>query len=142
MARIVINKAVMSEVIAGVLVLLFVYTAASKLVDREAFEYQISKQPLPEWFNDLLVWALPIAELTTSLVLLPRATRKIGMLISFVLMMCFTVYVGLAVLNVFGEVPCSCGGVLQSLSWEAHLVFNVVFLGIATVGWWIVRSDQ
>ncbi len=137
-----LNSEATSQVITGLLVLLFVYTAVSKITDWEAFEYQISKQPLPEWFNDLLVWVLPIAELTTSLLLLLRPTRKIGMLISFVLMICFTVYVGLAVLNVFGEVPCSCGGVLQSLSWEAHLVFNAVFLGIATVGWWIVRNDQ
>ena len=137
-----LNSEATSQVITGLLVLLCVYTAVSKLADWEAFEYQISKQPLPEWFNDLLVWVLPIAELTTSLLLLLRATRKIGLLISFVIMMSFTVYVGLAVLNVFGEVPCSCGGVLQSLSWEAHLVFNVVFLGIATVGLWIVRNDQ
>lgn len=126
----------MTEIIAGVLVLLFVYTAVSKLVSWETFAYQMSKQPLPNWLNTQLVWALPVVELITAILLLVRLTRKGAMVLSFLLMLCFTVYVGLAVFDVFGEVPCSCGGVLQRLGWEEHLMFNVVFLVLAGVGWW------
>lgn len=135
------RASVSTLVIAGVLVLLFVYTAGSKLVSWETFEYQISKQPLPTWFNDQLVWFLPTVELTTSLFLLIKPTRKTGMIMSFFLMLCFTIYVGLAVFGAFEEVPCSCGGVLQSLSWEEHFVFNVVFLVLAGGGWWVEGKE-
>ncbi|MDQ2656909.1 MAG: hypothetical protein M3Y60_05770, partial [Bacteroidota bacterium] len=32
------------------------------------------------------------------------------------------------------ELPCSCGGVLNSLGWKAHLVFNIVFTLLSIVG--------
>jgi phage shock protein PspC (stress-responsive transcriptional regulator) len=32
------------------------------------------------------------------------------------------------------RLPCSCGGVLQQLSWKQHLIFNLFFLLLAVVG--------
>jgi hypothetical protein len=31
-------------------------------------------------------------------------------------------------LLVFGRIPCSCGGLISSLSWTQHLFFNLFFL--------------
>ncbi|MEQ8469676.1 MAG: MauE/DoxX family redox-associated membrane protein [Marinoscillum sp.] len=137
------SKEQVGQVVAGLLVLLFVYTAVSKLIDWEAFKYQMSSQPLPSFLSDLLIWVLPTVELAAAGCLMVKSMRMIGMVLSFMLMLCFTVYVGLAVSGVFGEVPCSCGGVLQSLGWGEHLAFNLVFLAIAGVGWWsVVRVDS
>jgi len=37
----------------------------------------------------------------------------------------------LAILSFSKELPCSCGGVLQEMSWQQHLVFNIVFTLLA-----------
>ena len=39
----------------------------------------------------------------------------------------FTVYI-ILILNFSDFVPCSCGGVLENLSWKEHVVFNVLFI--------------
>ncbi|MEB2778721.1 hypothetical protein SYJ56_25660, partial [Algoriphagus sp. D3-2-R+10] len=61
-------------------------------------------------------------------------------LLSVVLMILFTGYVTLVWLGFTERVPCSCGGVLSSLGWGEHLVFNLVFLGIAV--WGVVREEH
>jgi len=37
-------------------------------------------------------------------------------------------------LKVFDRIPCSCGGIIAKLSWGQHLVFNLIFLGLALIG--------
>jgi hypothetical protein len=33
------------------------------------------------------------------------------------------------------ELPCSCGGILQSMNWTQHLIFNIFFtlLGLGAI---------
>ena len=42
----------------------------------------------------------------------------------------FTVYI-ILILYFSDFVPCSCGGVLENLSWKEHVVFNVLFIMFA-----------
>jgi hypothetical protein len=45
----------------------------------------------------------------------------------------FTIYI--FILTHYSEyVPCSCGGVLQKMSWNQHQIFNMVFTGLALLG--------
>ncbi len=53
----------------------------------------------------------------------------------------FTVYIGLVLTGLFGRVPCSCGGVLSSLGWEAHFLFNVCILALAVIGVYGLQDD-
>jgi hypothetical protein len=53
----------------------------------------------------------------------------------------FSGYIVLVLTGVFGRVPCSCGGVIGSLGWWEHLVFNVVFLGIGIWGMKLGRME-
>ncbi|MEJ0031509.1 MAG: MauE/DoxX family redox-associated membrane protein [Bacteroidota bacterium] len=44
-------------------------------------------------------------------------------------MVMFTAYI--VVITRFSEyTPCSCGGVLEKMSWDQHLVFNIGFCGV------------
>ncbi|MBS1567215.1 MAG: hypothetical protein JST39_22720 [Bacteroidetes bacterium] len=45
----------------------------------------------------------------------------------------FTGYVAV-MLSLSYYLPCSCGGILQALSWQGHLVFNVFFTLLAAAG--------
>lgn len=118
------------ETVACLLILLFLYTGGSKLLDAAAFRGQMQLQPFPGWLESLVVWALPPAELLVSGLLAFRYTRLAGLFAAAGLMAVFTGYVALALGGAFGPVPCSCGGVLRQLSWEAHLVFNLFFLAL------------
>jgi hypothetical protein len=45
----------------------------------------------------------------------------------------FTTYIYI-ILNFSVFIPCSCGGVLEELSWTQHLIFNICFISIAIFG--------
>ncbi|MDX5483195.1 MAG: hypothetical protein LPK07_16060, partial [Hymenobacteraceae bacterium] len=128
------HKHLLSEGITALLILLFFYTALSKLLDFQAFEGQLLLQPFPAWAMPYLLWGLPTVELVACWLLFRRGTRRPGLYLSTLLMGVFTGYVALVLSGAFGSIPCSCGGVLEQMGWMEHLVFNTFFLALAIVG--------
>ncbi|WP_457126819.1 MauE/DoxX family redox-associated membrane protein [Mucilaginibacter sp. HD30] len=120
--------------IAALLILLFVYTAVSKWLDFEQFKMQLYSQALPRVLATELIWTLPGIEIITALLLLFERTRSFGLYLSAGLMLVFTGYIALVMANFFGRTPCSCGGVIRSLGWKAHLFFNLFFLLLSVTG--------
>lgn len=115
------------EFICILFIFLFVYAAISKLIDFQKFHIQISQSPLLTKYSVFIAWFIPIIELATAALLLFDRTRLIGLYAGFSLMTMFTVYI--VVVSQFSEhVPCSCGGVIENLTWTEHLIFNVVFM--------------
>jgi hypothetical protein len=123
------------EIMALLLAFLFLYTGLSKLIDWEQTKSGLYNQVFPIWVSQVLLYMLPVLEIGTALILMIPKTRQLGFRISVILMACFSGYIGLVLTGIFGRVPCSCGGVIDSLGWWEHLVFNLVFLGIGVVGW-------
>ena len=119
------------------LIILYVYTAVAKLIDPPEFTRQLSNQVFPKWTIPILLWALPVSELTVAILIVFDTTRKYGLLGSVLLMTVFTGYMLLVVFKVFDRVPCSCGGVISSMSFPVHLIFNLFFLAISIVGLYI-----
>ncbi len=122
------------QMICALLVVLFVYAAASKLFFFRGFTNQMLNQPLPRPLSLMLVWLLPAAELSTAALLFFSRTRSAGLWASLGLMTLFTGYVALVLSRAFNRVPCSCGGIFSRLSWPGHLAFNLVtlvFTGLA-----------
>lgn len=130
------------EIISILLVVLFVYTAASKLADFGSFQNQMNAQPLPEWLASLVVWTLPAVEISTGVLLIFSGTRLAGLYVSSALLLMFTGYVGLALAGAFGSIPCSCGGIIESLSWEAHLTVNLIFTVLSLAGIMLYRNHK
>ena len=56
-------------------------------------------------------------------------------------MVMFTAYI-IAITRFSEYVPCSCGGVLQNMSWNQHLFFNIGFVLIALTGVILHSSDR
>lgn len=115
------------------LIVLFTYTAFSKWLNMDAHLYAMRNQPFSRPVNDFLAYALPVVEIITVILLVINSTRLLGLYISLLLMALFTAYVSAVLLNFFGRVPCSCGGVIEQLGWKEHLVFNIFFLSISIV---------
>lgn len=121
------------EFISALLVFLFIYTSISKLLDYTAFNRQLSQSPFISRYANIISWALPLGELLIAGLLLINKTRLSGLYCSFFLLNLFTFYLT-AMLRYSPYIPCSCGGVLQHLSWQAHIIFNAAFIILTTVG--------
>jgi putative oxidoreductase len=130
------------DIISFLFILLFIYTAVSKLIDFNQFQRQMYNQTLPHDVATLLIWTLPEIEILTGLLLLFEKTKPYGFYLSFTLMLLFTGYITLVLLNYFGRVPCSCGGVIKALGWKWHLIFNLFFLLLSSLAITITNRER
>ncbi|GAA4910115.1 MauE/DoxX family redox-associated membrane protein [Mucilaginibacter defluvii] len=120
------------EIICGLTALLFIYTAASKLLEYEQFRQEIFNQAFNPVLFPVIIYGLPPAELFVAVMLLVPKLRLAGLYLSTLLMILFTGYVGLVTFHFYDRVPCSCAGVFKHMSWPVHLAFNLVFT-VATI---------
>lgn len=127
------KKSLIIEIIAALLILLFVYAAITKLLTYAEFKEQLIYSPVGNRFAGVLAWLVPATELIIAVSLFIPAYRKVGFCLSFLLMLTFTGYV-YYVLHFVYEVPCACGGVLSRMGWKEHLVFNIIYTLIALAG--------
>lgn len=113
-------------------IFLFVYAAGSKVLDFETFQVQLAQSPLLSAYAGIIAWLVPGIEiLIAGLLIFPRF-RNLALYASFTLMVMFTAYIFI-ILKFSDFIPCSCGGVLEKMSWTQHLIFNVVFIILAGV---------
>ena len=128
------KKQVALECICALLILLFLYASVSKFLDFKTFIGQINNQPLPNSWTPFLVWAIPLLEIGISVCLFFEYTRLIGLYASLFIMIVFTIYTGIVLLHFFPYVPCSCGGVIQKLTWGQHLFLNTFYVSLSILG--------
>lgn len=117
--------------ISAAFILLWVYTAGSKLTSFENYRLEMQHQVFSPIVSEILIYIIPITELLTAGLLLFQKTNKIGMILSALLMTAFTIYIVLIISGYFPKVPCTCGGVISAMGWKAHFVFNLIFLSAA-----------
>ncbi|MBS1511660.1 MAG: hypothetical protein JST86_12515 [Bacteroidetes bacterium] len=118
------------------LVLLFMYTGTSKLIGYQLFREQLSQISYLKAFSQPLSILLPILELTTGLTIIFKPIQKYGLYAAAILMTLFTFYVALMLLSDSTKLPCSCGGVIKTMSWKQHLYFNIFFMVLA---WFTIK---
>jgi hypothetical protein len=123
-------KDIVQESIAALLICLMVYAAASKLLDLPNFRVQLGQSPLLTRHVRWVIWAIPAIELLIAGCLLTSRWRTVGFYAAFGMMTMFSTYI-LAITQFSPFIPCSCGGILQRMSWNQHLVFNLFFVLLA-----------
>ena len=121
------------KIICILLVFLFAYAAISKLLDYRTFRVQLSQSPFITRFAHVIAWALPVAELMVAVSFAFSRLRLYAFYAALFLLSLFTAYL-VAMLNFSYYIPCSCGGLLSSLSWRQHIVFNIVFILLSLTG--------
>jgi uncharacterized membrane protein YphA (DoxX/SURF4 family) len=126
------SKGIAVEIVSILLIVLFVYSALSKLLEFQNFQAQLGQSPLLSAYTGFISYAVLAVEFTIALLLAIRRTRFIGLLSSFALMLLFTAYI-IVILNYSSFVPCSCGGILEKLGWREHLIFNIGFTLLAAI---------
>ena len=120
------------SIICYIYVVLFTYAATSKFLDFENFRIQLGQSPLVSAYASWIPIALPTFEFIIAILLLLPKLRLIGLFAAYTLMAMFTAYIYI-ILNFSAFVPCSCGGVLENMTWNQHLVFNICFIILAGI---------
>lgn len=111
-------------------ILLFMYTAISKLLAFNVTLFDMRRNPLLG--NLALFWtvSVPAVEILISVLLFIPKTRKIGLWATLILISGFTGYVGTLLLSDY-NLPCTCGGIFRELSWRQHLWVNLGLIIVA-----------
>lgn len=134
-------KLVLVEIISILLMVLFVYAAISKLLEFQNFQAQLGQSPLISAFTGVVSYAVIIVELLIAVLLAIPKSRYFALIASFGLMLMFTVYI-VVILSYSSFVPCSCGGILDDLDWNEHLVFNIAFTLLALIASLILAINK
>ncbi|EHQ27026.1 MauE/DoxX family redox-associated membrane protein [Mucilaginibacter paludis] len=132
------------ETIAFAFIILFVYTALSKLFLFRVYLYDLGRSPGIEKFAPVLSILVPGSELLVSLWLIQLifgSKNKRGFYGALALMSIFTLYVAY-ILIFTTKRPCTCGGIIRELSWPQHFIFNLCFTGLAIWGIWLQRRQK
>jgi uncharacterized membrane protein YphA (DoxX/SURF4 family) len=131
---------IIRTLICYLFITLFIYAAVTKLMDFETFQIQLGQSPLLASFAIPISYGIIVIELVTALLLMFDRFRKLALQFSLLLMVMFTTYI-IIILNFTPFTPCSCGGVLEKLGWTEHLIFNIVFVGLALIGIKLTTSN-
>lgn len=133
------KKSTIVEAIIILFVILFLYTGINKIIDYSIFKEQIATSPILVSLSKPIALSIPWIEFSiTVLLIIPRWRLK-GLYASLGLMSLFTCYIsGIMLFN--KELPCSCGGVIELMSWGQHIIFNSVFIALAVVAIVLARK--
>ncbi|HMK18934.1 MAG TPA: MauE/DoxX family redox-associated membrane protein [Chitinophagaceae bacterium] len=127
------------EIISGLFIFLFTYTSLTKLMNASAFIATLKRSPLLADVAAITAWTIILAELIVVLLLFYSPLRTAGFITSFILMLFFTVYIGYMLVSA-SSLPCSCGGILQQLSWRDHFLLNIALTILAALGLYLQRK--
>lgn len=118
-----------------VFILFWLYSAGFKLYNFETFKQEMHSQVFSNGISNLLSYVIPAFEMMIAALLVYSVTRLLGMTLSFLLMLIFTTYVGLALLDAYRYMPCNCIGLLgKNASWGTNFILNLFIAIVAAVG--------
>jgi hypothetical protein len=134
-------RSIIISLISSAFIFLFLYTALSKLQELTKFIHVLGSSPLIGPYNYLVGWTIPVVELVVAVLLFLPATKRLGMYSALGLLMLFTVYVGY-MLAFVPHLPCSCGGVIQKMTWRQHFLFNIVLTVLSFLGVRLMKKED
>lgn len=110
---------------------IYFFSGVDKLLNFEKFVIQFARSPFaPSVFlTEFSVFIITI-EILLCLMLFVEKLNKLALFGFFLLSSLFTVYIFLMLIY-SPHLPCSCGGIVEFLSWEQHLYLNI-FLTISS----------
>lgn len=129
------------EAIVAILIVVWLHTGISKLIEYKAFRIQMFQSQLFHNYAAFITFAAPILEIIIAAMLIFKKTRMLGMIGSFLLMIFFTWYVIYLMIYV-PNLPCSCGGIVSFLTWPQHLALNIFLTLLSLTGIILIRKQH
>jgi len=119
------------------LLLLWIPVSLNKFIDFESFRLNMNRQPFSSSIANIIIYSLPFLEIATAILLVLPKYRLWGFIASTILMSIFTIYITSALLNIWDKIPCGCGLIISKLSWLEHIWFNLIFLALSIIAWYL-----
>ena len=129
------------DIVCSIVMLLFLYTSISKLLDQQLFKNVLLASPLLRPVAGLIANVLPLLEIAVAILLFIPSTRVTGLYASALLISIFTIYLGYMLIFI-PALPCSCGGVLRYLNWQQHIIFNLFFILLSITGIYLYKRSK
>ncbi|MDX3913962.1 MAG: hypothetical protein QHC79_10535 [Pseudosphingobacterium sp.] len=139
------RKRITFNIVVILLLALWIPVSIDKISDFAAFKNDMLNQPFSDNLGYVLIYTLPGLELLIALALVMEKFRKVGLMLSTVLMTAFTGYIAVALMGAWEELPCGCGSVISGMSWTQHFFFNLFFLFLSIWGlylWYKLRGSN
>lgn len=136
--------------VSTVFVVLFGYTGFTKLITVRVFAGTMWDVVFMRPYIPFLMYFVPLFELFIAALLCRSvltikntiiSTRKIGIYLSTFLMFAFSVYVG-AMLLLYKDLPCGCGGAVNWLTWQQHLLLNIGLFTLGVVAIIVMKKNR
>ncbi|MGE8423069.1 MAG: MauE/DoxX family redox-associated membrane protein [Sphingobacterium siyangense] len=130
------TTSIIYKILRAVMILFWIYVGMDKIWQLGAFRIALEQQPVISFLAPILFWLLPLMEIGIGLLLAIPSQRlhTLGWKVSTILIIVFTIYIGLGVLDVYAQKPCMCTSFLSHISWTAHLLINITVLGLSITG--------
>jgi len=135
------KKGLFLELITGIFLLFFVYTATSKVIDYNGFKTALGRSPLIGDRAAVAALALLIAEVLVVVLIFIPHTRLWGLYGSFALMTVYTIYLAYMISST-PKLPWPCDGLLKQLTLTQHLIVNIFLLAVAVAGVVLKRKEK
>lgn len=131
------------EFIRYAFIILLFYAAVTKFIEYPQFYNDLLNSPIfgNEKVAIVISWFIPVIELIIAGLLVSPRYRDLGLYLASSLIFLFTVYI-IWVLEFSNNIPCSCGGIINNLSWQEHLIFNACFLLLGLLGIYLQVKNQ
>jgi len=137
------KRTIIVDIVSCLYAVLFLYTSIYKFLDQESFKQELYKSPLIGHFSPVIAICIPLLELLIAVALLlpffrpATLSRKWGLYAGTALMALFTSYIGYMLKAEHGNLPCSCGGIIQKMNWHQHFYFNSCFTLLGLLASWL-----
>lgn len=125
-----------------ILLVLWIPSALDKILNFPSFKEGLLKQPFPDGIGTALAYGLPTMELVIGILLATQRFMSIAFGISILLLAMYSNYVGMAIFLGAKSYLCKCSLLIEKLDWSDQLYFNLVFLGISIVGYYLQKKQR
>ncbi|MES2374865.1 MAG: MauE/DoxX family redox-associated membrane protein [Bacteroidota bacterium] len=127
-----------TQVTRLILIFLFAYTAVNKLLNLDVFRQSMMVAHIPEGLAEIISVIVPVSEIILVLLLTINQTKRLGLYGSLIIFLVFTGYIIYMKLWL-SKLPCSCGGVIQKLTWNQHLFLNIL---LTVLIYYVIMVDK
>lgn len=133
-------KFILAEIIYLFLISFFCYTAVNKLIKLDSFKTNLIKTTIfSKDAADVVSILVIIVEVFIILILI--FNKKTGLLIFSNVILFFTIYISYLRFKGLYEV-CGCGGVLNGLRYEYHLLINISLIIGSLFSYYIFNTNE
>lgn len=124
-------------------IVLMIYAAISKLMEFTQFYNDLLNSPVfgNKHLARFVSAFVPIVELGIAGLLISATYKELAMYLASGLMLIFSIYI-IWIMEFSLDTPCSCGGIINNLTWQEHLLFNSGFLLLGVLGIYLQAKTQ